>query len=390
LLAQFSDFILGCIAGLTGLIPFIHTNTIIELTRDVSFNDFGLFAVALVFSRLCFEFLANVKFEIATEQNALSIDGIKQLNASGREKQTLKIMIYNALLAMLISFLLYPIYSIFGKTTQQALYPVVPIVLIGIFVWFTLTQDNKLNVLIISLLAGICGIIVLEKNIPNALFILLTGLYAVPSLLEKSKEEKNKAKTIEQNQAYKESSQTGEKVIFPLFAAVGSLIGMTSAFFPAMTPTMLCVTALFFLNKQKPEYFLALNAAILGSRAVSDFAALEFLSKGRSGATAAMLENNLYNFSTIYSYLVIGIVVAIVAAFIALKLYRFIPTGGLSRKVKIGALIAIFGYVFYTASLVGVIAMATCSLVGLTCNEFKVGRAMLGSSILFPSVKNYL
>ncbi|MFH1247100.1 MAG: hypothetical protein V1644_01845 [Candidatus Micrarchaeota archaeon] len=380
-LSELSDFILGAVTGLTGLIPFIHANTIIQLTNNVSFTSFDLFAVALVFTRVSFEMLASTKFELSSEANAIALESIHELKKTSSEKTILKTMLKHSLLAMLLSLLLYPLFSTYGKSIQTIVSPAIPVFLIGIFAWFILSQKNKNNLVIISALAGLCGIVVLEKNLQNSLFILLTGLYTLPTLLASNSTPANEPAI----QTQTNNAPTSKSIVI-----TGSLIGMTSAFFPAMTPTMLAVTALCFLEKQQPLNFITLNASIIGSRTVSDFAALEFLGKGRSGATATMLEDSTYNFTTIYTYLIIGIILACLAAFTALKIHKFIPTNIMNKWTKAVAAIAIFTYVFYTSSVIGVIALVACSLVGLTCVVFKVGRSTLGSAILFPSFKNYL
>ncbi len=372
---ELSEALLGILLGLTGLIPFIHANTVVELTENIAFKNFGLFAVTLVFTRVCFEFLAAVKFGISSVDNVLTLKNLSEKN-NWQGKEALKEMCIHCIGAMTLSLFLFPFYSIAAPVIEKIVSPATPIILAGIFTWFIATQDNKINALIVAGLAGAVGVIIFEKNIQNSLFILLTGLYAIPVLLSKG-EKQEKGKEEKTN-------------FFPLLIIIGSAIGMSSAFLPAMTPTMLTVIALCFLEKKNTNEFIVLNSSIIGGRTVSDFAAVEFLSKGRSGATAKILENNTFDFAAMYAYISLGIVIAIASSLIAWKIYEKIPSEIMNAKFKIIALILIFAYVFYTSGFIGIIALSVCSLVGLTCSELNIGKAILGTSILFPSIRNYL
>ncbi len=362
--AELSEALFAVFLSFTGLVPFIHVNTIVELLSGVEFTNFGLFAAVLVFSRLSFELVANSKLGLASEETVYS------LGKSKTSRKNIEIILFHCGAAVLVSILLFPFFSLFAKAAFNLLKPITPVLLIGVFVWFIALQRDKANALLVSLLAGAAGIITLEKNLPNALFILLTGLYAVPFLLR--------------NEAPAAHAVTASNKLVIL----GSVIGMSSAFLPAMTPATLTVIALGFLDKQH-KGFVPLNASILGSRTVSDFAAVEFLEKGRSGATAKMLETTSYPFQEIYAYIAIGAALSFVAALIALHVFRFLPSN-LGIKTRAITFISIALYVAHTSGALGIASLCTCALIGLTCTELKVGKNTLGSSVLFASLKNYV
>ncbi len=366
-----SEFLFGVLLGASGLVPFIHANTIIELTNGFEFGNFPLFAVALVFTRIPFEFVANAKFRISGEESAVGVAEYGKIDSA----TALEASLAHALPAIFMSIALFPLYSLLGNSINNWIGKVVPVLLLGVFTLFIAAGRNKTSTIVISLLAGVTGVIVLGKSMPNALFILLTGLYALPALLvEGEKIEKG------------EKAQCG---FFPALVIIGSLIGMSSAFLPAMTPTMLTVIALGFMERKAPLEFIALNASIIGSRLVSDFAALEFIGKARSGATARILENHIFTFNETFMYLAIGAGIALLVAFIALKICKFIPDSALSKSTKLLAAGGISLYVLYSSGIPGIAALVVCSLVGLTCSAFNTSKAALGSAIMLPSVTNY-
>lgn len=357
-----AEALLGSGLALTGLFPIVHVNTIIELLEKVEIADFSLLlAVPLVFGRIPFELIVNAKLGIGNEQQILTA-------TRTNDKQFARNILLHCVVAMIVSLLLYPFYSLFAGFFEKLISPATAILLGGIFAWFLLTQQNKTNSLIIALLAGLTGIILLEKNLPNALFILLTGLYGVPTLLT--------------NQEVKTHS---EAKFFPLLVIIGAFIGMSSSFLPAMTPITLTVTALCFLNRNSGTEFVSLNAAVIGSRTVSDFAAMEFLAKGRSSATAKILESGIPVFSTNFLFIAIGIAVAVLFSFLALQAFQRIPSK-ISFYTKALILLFIGVYVFFTSQLIGVIALSVCGLVGLTCQAFETSKGCLGSCILLPSI----
>lgn len=355
--SELSDATLGFLLGPTGLLPFLHANTIVELTAGVDFTNFGLFAAALVFTRLPFELAAN-SFGLASENTVLSIGNYN-----------VKPILYSCLAAMVVSILFFPFYSL----TAASVAPVVKLIagplLIAVFICFIATQENKLPALVIALLAGAVGIITLEKNISNGLFILLTGLFAVPMLFEKQEETKI---TLTNN------------CISWMHTAIGSVIGMSSAFLPAMTPAFLTSIALGVLKKK--EDFLTLNAAVVGSRLVSDFAAVEFIQKGRSGATAKMIENSFFTFTEIFTLLIIGLACAAAAAFLIIKFERHLPKVHENKLFLGSAIVLVTIYIFTTSGVNGIACLAVCSLVGLTCISNSVNKGALGAAVLLPAL----
>jgi len=368
LLDELSDFILGALFGLSGLAPFFHVNTVVELVKNWQFTSFELFAVALVFSRLPFEFLAATNANLYGEDTAVA--------GTNYRSKSLKTNLLHCVCAMLISLALFPVYSIFASEISPAIKPFLPMVLIGIYLWFLVRQENKIDALIISLLAGGVGIITLDKNLNNALFILLSGLFALPELFVPTKEDKET------------NDDTNPVGFTPKIAVIGSIISTLSAFFPAMTPAVLSVVSLGFLEKNDDK-FAAMNSSILGSRAVSDFAGIEYVGKGRSGATAAIIERTSLNFSQIYFLVAAGILVAAISAIVVNRLGKKLPKIELGKKERIGIILLMFLYVLYSSNIIGVVAFATCGLVGLTCKMFGTSRAVLGAAVLFASLKNY-
>ncbi|MFH0714117.1 MAG: hypothetical protein V1722_05795 [Candidatus Micrarchaeota archaeon] len=354
---ELSDAALGFLLGPTGLLPFLHANTIVELTKNVDFANFGLFAAALVFTRLPFELAAN-SFGLASENTVLSIGNYN-----------VKPILYSCLAAMVVSILFFPFYSLTAGFIAPILKPIAGFLLVVVFTCFIVTQENKFSTLTISLLAGAVGVITLEKNISNSLFILLTGLFAVPMLFEK--QEKTALELTNKNISWKHT-------------VIGSVIGMSSAFLPAMTPAFLTSIAFGVIGKK--EDFLTLNAAVVGSRLVSDFAAVEFIRKGRSGATAKMLENNFFTFTEIATLLLIGLVCAAVAAFVIIKFEHKMPKIHENKLFLGGALALVTAYIFATSGVVGIACLAVCSLVGLTCISNSVNKGALGAAVLFPAL----
>ena len=374
LLNELSDILIGSILGLSGLIPFVHVNTIIEILIEFDYTNSSFFIASLVFARLPLELLAATR-GLTGADVAIAINSFKRVTS-------LELVLFNCIAGMLVALALFPAFSIIAPLIYPFVKDAAPVAVAGVLLWFLATEKNKYAFLIV-ILAGAAGIIILSKNLNNGLLILLTGLYGAPSLLFEEKEEKQ---IIEDQQTPSPTSTVQKtKTDSLLLISIGSITGMASSFLPAMTPAMLAIVLLAFFNQW--NRFVLLYSSLIGSRAVSDFAAMEFLQKGRSGATATLLGEKFFSFTETYLLILVGIAVAIAFCFIAIKLNNVMPQ--FSKTVKLCFVLLMFIYVFYSDGFIGIAAFATCISIGLTATVFKVGKPALGGSIAFAAIRNY-
>ncbi len=375
LLNELSDIIIGSALGLSGLIPFVHVNTIIEILTKFNYTNSSFFIVSLVFARLPLELLAATR-GLTGADIAIAINSFKRIT-------NLELILFNCVAGMLVALALFPIFSIIAPPIYPIIRDVAPVAVAGVLLWFLSTQKNKYAILIV-MLSGAAGIIILSKNLNNGLLILLTGLYGAPSLLFEEKEEEKPS--VEDEQKTNSTSIAQKTKVGSLFLiSIGSITGMASSFLPAMTPAMLAIVLLSFFSQS--NQFASLYSGLIGSRAVSDFAAMEFLQKGRSGATATLLGEKFFSFTETYLLILAGIAVTIVFCFLAIKLNNIMPE--FSKTTKRCFVLLMFIYIFYSDGFTGIAAFATCISISLAATVFKVGKPALGGSIAFAAIRNY-
>ncbi|HLD75996.1 MAG TPA: tripartite tricarboxylate transporter permease [Candidatus Norongarragalinales archaeon] len=79
------EFIFGALAGVSGILPFVHTNLILGFFQQAT----PAFAVALAFSHLAFELFPTILFGVPTaNQGALALPA-QQMVQKGEGMQAL-------------------------------------------------------------------------------------------------------------------------------------------------------------------------------------------------------------------------------------------------------------------------------------------------------------
>ncbi len=381
----------GIAMGITGIVPFLHVNTIVELTSGYfAGSALQWFVVLLVFSRIPFEFIAGVKVIGSSQDSVFSLHPFQKLAQRGESKKALILALSHCTAGMAVALLLFPVVSLAAPAVYPIAKQLTAALLILIFGAFILLNKNQLDAATLACLAGALGIIVLEKNIAsNALFFLLSGLFAVPVLLEgvEEKQTSTQNKELYKPQTIQTKPVQTQPRFFKSLAIVGGLIALAAEFLPGISVTILTALALLFFNG-KEEEFISLNAAIIGGRAVGDFAALEFISKARSGATAAIMENfSSYAFTTAIVQIIVGTAAFAVLAWIALKIFDKVNFAWLEKKgIRLAIVLLLFAYAFLVDGTGGLIVLAVSSLVGLTALNFQCGRAVLSSVVVFPAI----
>src|SRR3989344_4001595 len=185
--------LLGILTGIfTGLIPGIHINLVSVLM--LSFSAFLLsiaspliLAVYIIAMSITHSFL-NVLPAVflgapESSDNILTVLPGHRMLLQGKAYEAILLTVIGSFLAIIIGIILTPLLLMFLPKMYNGLNNYIPYILLIVVFFLIFREKQKLVSLFIFLLAGVFGLIVLNLNIKNPLFPLLSSLFGVAGLL---------------------------------------------------------------------------------------------------------------------------------------------------------------------------------------------------------------
>lgn len=269
------DFLLGLVAGLAGLMPFLHTNTVLQFIQGSS-----VFVVALAFSHMLFEALPAVFFALPSASHNVVVLPAHKMVLEGKGVLALRTIIQSCFLALLLAALFAPFLLLALPGLHAAVKPLTGWVLALLLAAYLLSEKAWRKAVLgagVFALSGVFGYLVFSSSfVSEPLFPLLTGLFGVPSLLL----------ALEAKPLRFEATESRLKPQWGLLVA-GVLLGAFSPLLPGLSPAFLGAVAFLFLESA-PQAFLVLSSAIASSKMFYDFASVQAIGVARSGAAAAV------------------------------------------------------------------------------------------------------
>lgn len=374
-------FAAGFAAGLAGLIPFLHTNTLLELLQGFFAEPLALavFAAALAGSHAVFEAAPAVFFAVPSANQNVSVLPAHAMTREGKGLAALKILVYSLAGGFAFAVLLTPAAALVLPPAFEFLKPFAALALAAAIAAFVLSEKNLVKAALgtgLLLLSGALGFLALEFPLSrDPLFALLTGFFCIPSLLlsfgGKNVAQKNERVSIDW------------KLVF-----TGGALGAFSALLPAMTPAVIAAIAFSFLER-RPLAFLSLASAVAGSKLAFDFAATALIGKARSGAAFTAMEalGRPSAVETILLLAACGAALFAATALLALA-YKKIPKlfGNLSPTANKVFLAAVITMVFVYCGWSGLFIAGVAASIGLLAVVCGSRRSYCNGSLLIPAL----
>lgn len=268
------EVVLGFVLGVLGLVPFLHTNTLLAALPQAS----PLLVAALVFSHLAFEALPAVFFGIPTSGHPLSALPAHYLVRSGQGRVALDAALAGLLGGFFGAVLLGAVFWFLGPVVFSFVKPLTEWFLLAVVLLVWASDGWRLLHLGSFAVFGVLGMAVFALPINEPLFPLLSGLFGVPALLFGGRV------------SGFVFGRTVAVPLWPLFA--GSVLGGLSVFLPALSPAFVGSVALLFVSAS-PVEVVALLSAVSSSRAVFDFLGVLVLHTARSAAAVTWRQARL-------------------------------------------------------------------------------------------------
>lgn len=376
----FYALFLGAFAGLTGLLPFLHSNVVLPVAAVLSSGPgFAVFIASFAASRLAFEAVAAVFFAIPGDSQGIAVQPAHGLAREGRGGRALFVMLSSAGIAIVLSVLLVPVhFAVFPILVTNA----APFtwILLALAVLAFFKGGFSLPGAVAFVFSGLFGFLALNA-LQDPLLPLLAGLFGVPALLLAAEP----AAT---------SGQVDVSGDWPglFFVLVGVLLGFLSGALPAVTPAFIAAVGLLVLSTA-PESFLALNSALLSSKVLFDFCAAFDAGKSRSAAAALASANASggVGFMLLLSaaFFASFFAAAAVVLFFSRHLARL--SSLLSTKLFKAALLTVFAFgLLFVGGPVALFVAAVAACIGLSVQLAGLRPALCSGALIVPTLIFYL
>lgn len=371
-------FFLGILAGLVlGLLPGIHTNTIISILSPLGLagGDFSLFILGLVPAHIISSFIPSIFIGVPEEETVLSMLAGQKMLANGNGLVAFKTVLFSIVIATLLSIFLFYFSLNLIPNAYSILKPYVPYAVLLLSLFFILRTKNVLLSAFIFTLSGLLGYFSLNSGINDVFLPLFSGLFAMGGILTYSK-------SIVPNQLDEPLSMD-----FLKFTVAGVILGMFSDILPAVSSPSQISSFISAFMPMPSIGFLATSSAIIASREVFSFASSATINKARNGSTIALskLITIQDNFLLVLS--LFGIAIAI-SVFILFK-YRktFVEISKMDFS-KINILIAVYllSIVYLIDGFTGIVIFLLASAIGFLTIKMDVERTNMMGSIILPTL----
>lgn len=385
---------LGICAGVfTGLMPGIHTNLVSTAVLSASswflgFTDvvtLSAFIISMAVVNTFLNVIPSIYLGAPDTETALSVLPGHRMLLEGRGYDAVKLSTIGSYFGMIVVAACAPLLVLVMVSVSEVLQPWIGWLLLVIVVWMIAREKNKSAAVFVFLLSGVLGLAVLNMNIEEPLFPLLSGLFGLSTLLTSL----NESVTIPE-QKTGGGSVAGVKEIFST-TGIASLFGTFVGFFPGIGPAQAAVAGAQILPRGN---FLMMVGGIGSANMVASLVTFYALDKSRNGAIVAVRELlqtiTLAQFGMFLAVTLISGSIAVMLTLYFAKRFSFwiqqVPYTGLCWFV----ILFIVVLVPVISGWMGVLVIVVSTLVGMVAPLLNVSRSQAMGCLLLPVILWFL
>jgi len=286
----FFALVLGVCAGIvTGLIPGIHVNLISATLLSLSafllgFVDTTVLAVFIISMAVVHTFLDSIPsiyLGAPDSDSVLAVLPGHRMLLRGRGYEAVKLTAMGSFWSLVLVILMTPLLLIMMVKLQPILQRWIGWLLIVVVIWMVLGERKKFLAAFVFLLSGVLGLVVLNLDLSQPLFPMLSGLFGLSTLIMSVNQ---KVKIPEQ--IIQKKLTLGKKQLFSS-VGVASLVGSLVGFFPGLGSAQAAVVGSQLLRKGN---FLVLVGGVNTANMIASLITFYALDRARNGAIVAVRE----------------------------------------------------------------------------------------------------
>jgi len=318
------SIIIGILFGmLTGLIPGIHINLISLLLLSISpfllqyfsIISLAIFIIAMSVTHTFLDSIPSIFLGAPDSAQALGVLPGHRYLLKGNGLMALKLTIIGSFGALILSIVLFPLLIYIVDFVYPLIKNYIGYLLLIVVTFMILRDKFKIWALFIFLLSGTFGFLVLNLNLKNPLFPMLSGLFGISTLLiSLLKNHKIPPQKIDQ-----EIKLDKKKTIKALGS--GQFSGFLTSMFPGLGAAQAAVLSMQITPNLGDHGFMVLIGSINTANFTMSLATLYVLNKARNGSIVAISKlMESFNLTHIVIFLFTALIAGSAAVFLALKI----------------------------------------------------------------------
>lgn len=396
---MFIELVLGGITGLligmiTGLVPGIHVNlasavavTILSQMRILSPFFASALIVSMMISHNLFDFIPSVFLCAPDEEKTISVLPGHKMLLEGRGMEAVLYSILGSLAGLVFSaiifipfWLILPI--IYGLSRAIVGFALIGVVCIMIF----RESKNRAFAFILVILAGTLGFLTFALGVKDPLLSLLSGLFGISVLLGNFSVGSSIPPQLLDLPHFKI-----KPIVLPAF--FGSLVGTMLNIFPGVGPSQASIISLSVLKVKRKEFVISTVNAVSTGSLFGSFVALSAIGKARNAPLASIQQLLQPTLSLVISLAIVAIITTLFCSILVLSLAPFflkIIARFKYNQITIFILIVVIALVIIRSGLLGLLVLATGTLLGLAAHFEGAGKHHLMASLLLPTASYFL
>ncbi len=388
--------LLGMIFGVfTGLTPGIHLNLIATLVLSSSvyllgFVEVIVLAVFIVSMSVVHTFMNAIPAIYLgapeDEGNALNVLPGHKMLLEGKGYEALLLTVIGSFLALIVGILVSPLIIKLLPNIYEALRDYIGYILIIIVVFLILRERKKYLAFFVFILAGVFGLTVLNLNLKNPMFPMLSSLFGIAGLLISLKD-KVEIPIQEITETDISKMEVGKAV------GVGTLVGSFATMMPGLGPAQAAIMGSQIV-KLSDKGFLVLVGALDTLGMVMSFVALFAIEKARNGVVVVISRLiGVISKEDLIVFFSVAFITGIIAAGLSLwtgRKFSSLITKINYEKLAIGIIVFIIGMCLWLSSWLGLLVLVIGSFLGMVPVLLNVGRNHLMGCLLLPVILFFL
>lgn len=368
----------GCI---TGLIPGIHINLICSILLFFNLNP--LFSITIISMSITHSFLDTIPSAFLGIQSDVILNALP-LHKLTLERNAYKGIYYTligSLFTTLVSFTLIPLGYFLLKYTYKYIKLSFPYILTIILIYL-LIKNRDLSSILTYIFAFLIGYIsLIQLNLKNPLFHLLSGFFALACL------DFNKSPIPIQ-----EINLPKIKLNYFIISIFSSIGGFLTSIAPGIGSSFAALI-ISFIKKFKEENYLILTGGINTANFYFSLIMFFLFNKSRNGAISAISTFITPTFSTFILFILVGLISAMIAFRIgnlfAKKFTRIIPKLNI-KIINIILISIIITISFLFDGIIGLVVLSTSTTIGIYSLRNNVSRKINLVALIGPTLTNLI
>ncbi|MFH1127331.1 MAG: tripartite tricarboxylate transporter permease [archaeon] len=378
----------GCVTGLT---PGLHINTVslVALSLFYSYSldpmNLSVFIVSMGITHSFVDFIPSVFLGVPDSNTVLSIQPGHRMLLRGRGYEAVVLSVAGGLFGIVVMVFLFGLLLFAVPVMYSVVKSVIPLLLAVTVLYMIVIDKNPFFAAVVTLFAATYGIILMDTHVINrkyTLFVMLTGLFAVSSLVL----------------SYKTVSRLPpQKLVFRLKAresVIGSFAGFLGGIVAGVLPGLGSSQSAILVQKlgriRGMKVFVVALGTINTIAIIMSVMSLYMIGRARSGS-AVVIGEIMPELSLDNVYLFLGVAL-FSTGLSALLTIRF---GKLAakhvhrvnyRKMVLAVIVALIFVTFAYTGFPGLLICAAGTVIGVLPNIFGTKKSLLLNCLIAPTI----